>query len=915
MAPGTKRGRMRARPMRAEPREGLVLDREAVRHWRLQRGYTQQVLAQQRAQIDGETVQISYAQLRRIEQNGRAGPATARILAALLGVGLAQLQPRDARSAACGLPRESSVDFVGRKPQIEAVLEALSRESSVRIAASLEGLPGIGKTELALQVCGRLERAGGYRIFWFDAAKPDLTPQWSEVVARHLGVEHSDPHERAKLALRLVESLAEPTLLVLDNAERWSASEPWPRPQGRHIRWLVTTRVNRLGDRAFEHVELPVLDATSAAELMARIAGPEIARRTGFQELLDHLGGYTIGVELAAAFLGRFPEVEPVEYLKALVAGKGDVLEGEVAALTLYQATLERALELLWERLPRTARAAAELAADFAQESASTELSDACGLDRKLRAQLRDFHLIQNEPKGWSMHRLVRAFVRRSTAPASLGITRAAFVRGCAAQLKQEGGDHQLGSYLRDRAHFDRALDLAGGLGADLEESRALLCLKVGTMLHLIGHGTGRLLLNQAIEYFRAQAARCDPALDLRAYGRAQEWLGVALYNASSGSLDRAGLGEALAAFRAFAGTCDRASNAREWARAQGHLSICLALWAQSGSGELEQLREAIATARAALEVYSPTEDPGGWRWVQSILGATLRSLAERAGHWELLFEAASAQRARLSSLCRETSPIAWAEAQHSLAATLVILCFRTGQQECGEQAVQACRAALEVQLRERMPLRWAHTHYALGLALHSVGIAADCPKPLQEAVDAQRLALSACDRKTHAFAWAAMQLALGDALLELGRRLPRIGFLEEALQCGRAALDVFAQKPPRPQITAQVQLLLGLASAHLGARGEERSLIERGVEHCRAAAAVMSSEERSPMWAAAQTGLGEALLLLGRAARSRKRLHDAERSLEAALSLLARTPTATQFRAAQQWLDEVRLLLAGALG
>jgi len=57
--------------------EALQLDREAVRHWRLQRGWTQEALAGQRALLDGQAQSISYAQIRRIERDGRCGPASA----------------------------------------------------------------------------------------------------------------------------------------------------------------------------------------------------------------------------------------------------------------------------------------------------------------------------------------------------------------------------------------------------------------------------------------------------------------------------------------------------------------------------------------------------------------------------------------------------------------------------------------------------------------------------------------------------------------------------------------------------------------------------------------------------------------------------------------------------------------------
>jgi transcriptional regulator with XRE-family HTH domain len=421
----------RARRGRAElaGKESLALDREALRYWRLQRGWTQEALSRQRAVVDGETAGISYAQIRRVEKDGRAGPATARLLAALLGVELAQLRPRDVRSLPCGLPRELSVDFVGRSAELETLLALLQREGEARIAISIEGLPGVGKTELALQACAHCERSGAFRIFWLSARSPDLTSIWADEVARNLGVEHPDPKERARLVLRIIDSLAEPTLIVLDDVQHWSASQPWPRPQGRHIRWLVTTRTKGLGDRAFEHMELALLDEASAVALMARIAGEQITRRPGFADLMRQLGGYTLAVELAAAFLARFPEVEPEEYGKALREGKGELFEAEVAAVTAYHETLDGSLELLWRRLPPSTRAALELAACFAQEPTSMALSDAASLGRRLRAELRDFHLIRGERSSWSMHALVRAFALRRAEPLALARARVALLR------------------------------------------------------------------------------------------------------------------------------------------------------------------------------------------------------------------------------------------------------------------------------------------------------------------------------------------------------------------------------------------------------------------------------------------------------------------------------------------------------
>jgi len=347
------------------------------------------------------------------------------------------------------MPRE-------RLRELKDVLAVLSDQGNVRIAASVEGLPGVGKTELALQVCGLCERERAYRIFWFDAENPDLAASWADVVAPHLGIEAAKPEQRTKLAIQALEALGEPVLLVLDNVEEWSHSRPWPRPRGRHIRWLITTRSSGLGGREFRHIEVPVLDHASAEALMARIAGPEIAQRPGFHALMDALGGYTISVELAATFLQRFPEVPPHEYLEPLQQGRAAELEEEVEARTLSGATLERALELLWARLPARARRSWQLAACFADAPASAELSDACGLGRKERAELRDYHLIQtHSAKGWSMHRLVRAFGRRAGSDAERDAEIRAFLQGNVTRAEEMNVNRGFQVYGPDRDHFE----------------------------------------------------------------------------------------------------------------------------------------------------------------------------------------------------------------------------------------------------------------------------------------------------------------------------------------------------------------------------------------------------------------------------------------------------------------------------
>jgi len=456
----------RNRTQRNAPAESLQIDPEAVRHWRMKRGFTQEALAKQRVRLDGEMHSISCTQIRRIEAEGRCGPTSVRILAALLEVSISELLPRKLRHHPCGLPREGSADFVGRESQLEQLLALLLLPDSAGAAISLEGPPGVGKTELALRICAICAQQHAFRILWFDARDSDLSCVWADVVAPHLGIVHSSPAERIKLAVEAIEALGEPVLIVLDGLSEWSPSSPAPRPRGAHVRWLVTTRTRDLGDRALHHLDVPLLDPRASREFLIRLAGEEVSRRPEFAELVDELEGYTVAVEVAGSVLRRFRAVDPKEYLARLRAGELDELTCEVEFRTLYGRSLQVSLWDLWERIGAPGRRSWQIAACFGPYSASPHLADACGISRADRAALRDHHLIEEELSGrWRMCSTMRRFGSTAGSAEDLRAARQAFIAGCieyARNLARTSGSKARSC---DRVHLDAALGWARVLG------------------------------------------------------------------------------------------------------------------------------------------------------------------------------------------------------------------------------------------------------------------------------------------------------------------------------------------------------------------------------------------------------------------------------------------------------------------
>lgn len=151
--------------------------------------------------------------------------------------------------------------------------------------------------------------------------------------------------------------------------------------------------------------------------------------RPGTADLLRHLDGHTLAIELAGAYLREFPEVTPAAYLRKLT--EGAPVEEKVQDLVRYEGTVRRALHVHWERLDAAAREALLVAACFAPEDASIALLDACGVDAEARQPLRRFHLIDGDGERWRMHRLVREWALRAAPAEDVTGARRRFVEGC----------------------------------------------------------------------------------------------------------------------------------------------------------------------------------------------------------------------------------------------------------------------------------------------------------------------------------------------------------------------------------------------------------------------------------------------------------------------------------------------------
>ncbi|MCC6785767.1 MAG: CHAT domain-containing protein, partial [Planctomycetes bacterium] len=225
---------------------------------------------------------------------------------------LVEAAPRGVSDRLRALPLPTRTPhFVGREDLVE---HATARLRLGRVVV-LEGLPGIGKTELALAVAYRVEADGGRVVFFEAQQQMDLSNLRSRMgVAVGLTTVESDADLFS--AFEPVEAL-----VVLDNAEDLLPSEAAHDALRRFLggllarapglRLLVTSRrqLGPLGDEVAEPVDVPPLTPEATRELFVAECGPRLhdeellsAAGTRLLELLD---GHPRAVVLVASHVGR----------------------------------------------------------------------------------------------------------------------------------------------------------------------------------------------------------------------------------------------------------------------------------------------------------------------------------------------------------------------------------------------------------------------------------------------------------------------------------------------------------------------------------------------------------------------------------------------------------------------------------
>ncbi|HUD35540.1 MAG TPA: FxSxx-COOH system tetratricopeptide repeat protein [Streptosporangiaceae bacterium] len=255
----------------------------------------------------------------------------------------------------------ANVRFTGREEDLRELRELLSESGASGVPVALQGIGGVGKTQIAIEYVHRFKTDYDV-IWWLDCQQP----QFIDASLADLGAKMRDAlgltvpattnvTEVANAVLELLHQGKDVSrwLLVFDNAEDIDAVQPYLPKSGGDI--LITSRLGDWAERAHER-QLDVFSRDeSVAHLRKRI--PSISRADA-NEVAELLGDFPLAVATAGAWL-RETGTAVASYVRELERRAPEALSYK--HLDEYPKTLAETWELSLDRLMSRSPAAARL--------------------------------------------------------------------------------------------------------------------------------------------------------------------------------------------------------------------------------------------------------------------------------------------------------------------------------------------------------------------------------------------------------------------------------------------------------------------------------------------------------------------------------------------------------------------------
>jgi tetratricopeptide (TPR) repeat protein len=311
--------------------------------------------------------------------------------------------------------------FLGREQALNDLHNRLQQNKQVAITA-VQGMGGIGKTELAIQYAfSNLEAYPG-GIVWVNARADDIGIQMLVFAEINLDLSLPDDlklEDRVALCWNRWRTEGE-VLAVFDDVRDFSRVQPFLPPQPSRFKVLVTTRL-RL--RNADKLSIDVLDERSSLQLLREWIGRDRVDREKkhAKDLCRSLGYLPLALQLVGNYLERrkisLPDMIDRLSEKGLEHQSLEVPQTDRVRGLNIERGVKAAFELSWADLSEKARQLGYVLSLFAQAPIQwallkkvipserlEETEDAC-------VELLGAHLLQGDDP-YLLHQLTREFFR-----------------------------------------------------------------------------------------------------------------------------------------------------------------------------------------------------------------------------------------------------------------------------------------------------------------------------------------------------------------------------------------------------------------------------------------------------------------------------------------------------------------------
>ena len=313
------------------------------------------------------------------------------------------------------------VQFVGRELDLAVLHEQLQQYGSVGITA-IQGMGGIGKSELALQYARCHWQQGSYPggVCWLVARGQDIASQIVSFARSKLGLKLPDELKLAEQVGYCWQRWPDgEVLVVVDDVTDYRAVKAYlPAHEGR-FRVLLTTRL-QLG-RSIQSFEIKVLSEAASLGLLESFIGAKqiAAEEVTAKDLCGWLGYLPLGLELVGRYLERKPDLSLQKLQERLEKQrlKAQALCQCQDDMTAEHKSVAAAFELSWQELGESEQQLAYVLSLFALAPIPWVLVKRC-LSEADEEDLEDWQsallsrsLLQRVEAGvYQLHQLIREF-------------------------------------------------------------------------------------------------------------------------------------------------------------------------------------------------------------------------------------------------------------------------------------------------------------------------------------------------------------------------------------------------------------------------------------------------------------------------------------------------------------------------